>query len=134
MSDLDDKLERVLYDHRNDTPIGKQSALISDIKQAFADEFGIDQMLQDMVDLRANMQHNLVRLGLTATPTNHIADFSKGKLSKLMTGQEWYDRFEKEADKVKISQADANAPYHQTRIMQQLYKAAQRASGVSNEL
>lgn len=28
--------------------------------------------------------------------TSYVADFSNGKLSELMTGQEWYDRFVKQ--------------------------------------
>lgn len=38
MTDLDKRLERILYEHRNDALIGKQTSLIEDIKQAFKDE------------------------------------------------------------------------------------------------
>lgn len=101
---------------------------IAQIEQAFADEGYVhtdvrekaDKLLQDMINMHANMRHDLVRLGLTYTPTQHVADFSGGKLSKLMTGQEWYDRFEKEL-------AEMN-PYHEKVEPDYALAAAKRAA------
>jgi len=71
---LDEKLDRILYEHRNDSPMGKQTPLIEDLKAAFS-EAGYKQLPK-----QADMQ-SLVDAGL--------AEF-------MMTGQEWYDRFTRE--------------------------------------
>lgn len=47
-----------------------------------------------------------------------------------MTGAYWYERFKGEADKIKINLDDDNSGYQQARVMQQLYVAAERASGI----
>jgi hypothetical protein len=39
---------------------------VAQIKQIFLEESGIDAILQDLVNLRSNMQHDLIRLGLTS--------------------------------------------------------------------
>jgi NADH:ubiquinone oxidoreductase subunit E len=72
---------------------------ITAITQAFKDAGWLTpenaKKVQEMTNMHANMQRGMVRLGLTSTPIKRTADFSNGELSKLMTGQEWYDRFEK---------------------------------------
>jgi hypothetical protein len=54
---------------------------IAQIKQVFADEHYVQ-----VVDNPHGIKHV------------HVANFGVGKLDKLMTGQEWYDRFAKELD------------------------------------
>lgn len=105
MSDLDKKLERVLRPYFAAGGLHHSSALqkcVDEVKRAFIDAGYIpsdlkkkaNQLIQDMTDIHANMKHDLVRLSLNTTPTKHVADFSDGQLSKLMTGQEWYDRYQ----------------------------------------
>lgn len=60
--------------------------------------------------------------------TKHVADFSKGKLSNLMAGQEWYDRFEKELGKPKVfvGYGYDDIGYDEDDVI----NAAKRASGI----
>jgi hypothetical protein len=57
---------------------------IAAIKQALADA-GYRQVTKDTADFYT-----------LATVVTHTADFSKGELSKMMSGRQWYDRFVKE--------------------------------------
>lgn len=99
MNDLDDKLREILEDWY---PGVMYENVIPKIKKLYADEVTpkVDTIMQDMVNLQANLKYDMLRLGMTPTPVNITADFSKGKLSELMTGQEWYDNFVKEWLKV----------------------------------
>lgn len=60
---LDDRLREIVAD------MPYPDTAVESIKQVIREEVGIDQIIQDMVNLRANMQHDLIRLGLTSTPT-----------------------------------------------------------------
>jgi hypothetical protein len=104
MSTLDDKLREILRTpHQNSTGATVMefptTKLLTQIKQAFTDAGYVptdikekaDHLLQDMVNLHARMTFDMLRLGLTPTPAAHVADFSNGELSGLLTGQEWYD-------------------------------------------
>lgn len=127
---------------------------IAQIKQAFADEGYVhtdvresaDKLLQGIANLRANTQHDLIRLGMPPTAKTHVtADFSKGELSKLMTGQEWYERFEKELYKpepqvVPINHNDDGESHDRffraggaNFMYNKALEAAKRAAGVGHE-
>jgi hypothetical protein len=87
------------------------SDAIAQIKQAFAEEARIEEILQDMVNLRANMQQDMLRLGLTY------------KGPGFMTGQEWFTNFRAELDKLPT--------YYDDQV--EILKAAQRAAGITND-
>jgi len=111
MSDLDDKLHKLPLATvvKENGSIWLSNKDIAQIKQAFADagyaqtnvREKADELLQGMVNMHANMKQDMIRLGLTSTPKK-----PKSKLYKdvetmardhgYMTGQEWYERFEKE--------------------------------------
>lgn len=44
--------------------------LVAEIKQAYLEELELGRLIQDMVNMRANMQQDMIRLGLTSTPTS----------------------------------------------------------------
>jgi hypothetical protein len=60
---LDIKLREIVVD------MPYPDTAVESIKQVIREEVGIDNIIQDLVNLRANMQHDLVRLGITSTPT-----------------------------------------------------------------
>ena len=107
---LDDKLKEIL---------GKQGAGASDetipqIKQAFADEAGLTQLIQDTANLYANMKHDALRLGLSYSNTQYLS------------GQEWYDNFEKEYDQLDDTRTGGELSHWKAYIFQ----AAKRAAGL----
>lgn len=50
-------------------------------------------MVQDIVNLHANMKHDAIRLGLTPSDP------------RLMTGQQWYDKFDEQLKRL-VSHGD----------------------------
>jgi len=64
MSNLDERLREIVAD------MPYPDTAVESIKQVIREEVGIDDIIQDLVNLRANMQHDLVRLGLTSKGTN----------------------------------------------------------------
>lgn len=95
---LDDRLREILDEDRPPTDKSK----IKLIKQAFADE-GYIQLNTDCSHRFAytfcDMQHEgetCERCGLFRHMAKNAADSHVAPVS-VMTGQEWYDRFEKEA-------------------------------------
>lgn len=133
MSDLDDKLREILKTPHQDS-LGAtvmsfpDSKLIAQIKQAFADELGMNQLLQDMTNMHANLQHEYARLLMTPTPKKktYTADFSNGKLSKLMTGQEWLE-------KLIESMIGISIPESHVVTLGKILGAAKRAAGIDHE-
>lgn len=135
MSDLDDKLRDIdeklsliiqgLPDPDGGISEGDMNDGIAQIKQAFADDSGLTKLMQDMANLYINMRQEMLRLCMTPTPekTTVTAHFSNGKLSELMTGQEWYERFSDEICKTSSFKLAINSPKY-------VFKAARRAAGV----
>lgn len=111
MSDLDEKLKKLVMRHGWITESDNWQEAIDDIKQAFAEELGIDKMLQDMVNLRATMEQEMIRLGMTSADP------------RLMTGQEWYGRMGAEVAKL-LSLKLHPAEYNSAEIMEAAKKAA----------
>lgn len=96
MDELDRKLSLIIEDIQNPAVrnrVLKEGELTSleEIKQAFIDAGWFipadAELVQQVVNYRAQQKVDSVK---------HVADFSHGKLSALMTGQEWYDKFAKE--------------------------------------
>lgn len=95
MNDLDSKLMLILEDlieyERDPQPmkIGEKT-FIEQIKQAFKDASYITpgqvKQTQELVNKMANLANDMAR-----QPTLTVWN-DPGKLSELMTGQEWYDR------------------------------------------
>lgn len=56
-----------------------------------------------------------------------------GTMKELRTGDLWYEGFKRLADSVHIYNLDHDSEYQQTRVMQQLYKAARKASGIKEQ-
>lgn len=56
-----------------------------------------------------------------------------GTMKELRTGDQWYEGFKQFADSVHIHNNATDAEYEQSRIMQQLYKAARKASVLEDE-
>lgn len=98
----DDNLSEQVREGRTTKLVLDIPSLLEAIKQAFADETGLTKLMQDMTNVQARIEQEMIRLGLSSTPakTSIKADFSKGKLDGLMTGQEWYNRFEKELERI----------------------------------
>ena len=102
MSKLDERLREIQvkdvqivetfdgFDTLKETSIALNDDAIAQIKQVYADEVlpKTDKLMQDMVNLHANMKHDMLRLGLTPSDP------------RLMTGQAFYDRLMKEFLKV----------------------------------
>ena len=61
MSSLDEKLREIVAD------MPYPDTAVESIKQVIREEVGIDNIIQDLLNLRANMQHDLVRLGMTSS-------------------------------------------------------------------
>ena len=66
-SSLDERLREILEDWYPGT---MYEDVIPKIKQLYADEVTpkVDAIMQDMVNLQANMKHDMLRLGMTPTP------------------------------------------------------------------
>jgi hypothetical protein len=97
MSNLDDKLRDILFTASGGIT-DMANAEIEAIKQTFKDA-GYRQS-QELLDMHTQLAHELTRLQMQSTPqpVKVTADFSGGKLSKLMTGQEWYELLSKKFD------------------------------------
>ena len=114
MSSLDDKLRNILEDWYPGT---MYENVIPKLKQAFADELGINNIIQDLVNLRANMQHDLIRLGLTYNDP------------KLMTGQEWLNRYKQSVPPLLSARADGMNKLSDAELY---LEAAKKASGIDD--
>lgn len=62
MSRLDERLREVVSD------LPYPDTAVETIKEIIREEAGIDNVIQDLINLRANMEHDMVRLGITPTP------------------------------------------------------------------
>ena len=110
MSDIDDKLREIIDDpivtrfDKNDS-----DKAIRLIKQIFAEESYVKQGRHELINERLR---------------------EKVISGEIMTGQEWYDRFEKE-----LSQAPAkfNQLMEGTVAVKEVRMAAKRASGIGDE-
>lgn len=122
---LDDKLREILRSASISGKYGETHEatyleLTAQIKQAFADEAGFTQLMQDTLDAYVNMKYDALRLGLSHGGTQYLS------------GQEWYTRFKKEAeDLTYLVRGDSDKVEYITRENVDL--AAKRASGVTNE-
>lgn len=112
MVGIRDNLKRIHPDSYLDAELVARET----IKQAFMDE-GYEQ---DMANLHANMKQTAIRLGLSSTPRD-----------ERLTGQEWYDRFEKEVNNYPLANT-VDLDNHSWRC-EDVLKAAKKASGVRDE-
>lgn len=64
MSKLDERLREIVAD------LPYPDTAVESIKQVIREEAGIDSIIQDLVNTRANLQHDYIRLGLIPTPPN----------------------------------------------------------------
>jgi len=62
MSKLDEKLREIVAD------LPYPDTAVESIKQVIREEAGLDNIIQDLVNMRANMQHDLIRLGMASAP------------------------------------------------------------------
>lgn len=62
MSNLDDKLREIVAD------LPYPDTAVESIKQAIREEIDVDNVIQHLMNLRANMYNDMLRLGLTPTP------------------------------------------------------------------
>lgn len=108
MTDLDDKLIKLLHQYANyrsgnhDLDDHEATKVASQIKQAFADEHYV-QVPAKIKNLRFN---------------EDLEELPKG----YMTGQEWYTKFLKEANKLKMKNFDLMTDFY--------LEAAKRAGGL----
>jgi len=78
--ELDKRLREIIWyelgDGLNATDVDEA---VASIKRFYADEVmpKVDSLMQDMVNLHANMKHDMLRLGLTYTPPNNTTTRSK---------------------------------------------------------
>ena len=110
MSTLDDRLREILRaDRANELAIAET---IAQIKQAFADEgwIKIPQIVE--VEGKLETQHNFVDI-------NNM---------RYMTGQEWYDRFERELQRVAFVDE-----YDVRNAVNQCWDAAMKAAGLDDK-
>lgn len=152
---LDDKLQNTLYSFasgvnqrvRTDKELLKSA--IAQIKQAFADEGYISFKKEYEVKgflTKQQWERQAQKDGWKRPEAETInLTFDNGKPERLMTGQEWYDRFEKELYKPKPQEYPMNknddGESHDrffraggTNFMyRKAIEAAKRAAGLSNE-
>jgi hypothetical protein len=110
MSDLESKLLAILAGQKPTTQTGikDHNVLVYQIKQAFADEgyaYHPWTMLKDGKYYNVDERHEIV--------------------ARLMTGQEWYKRFQKETKRMFSGKGYASA--------HNIMGAAKRVAGLSNE-
>ena len=73
--ELDEKLREAIRYIANEDGYAEEADLdeaVAKIKQMYADQVTpkVDALMQDMVNLHANMKHDMLRLGLTYSPPN----------------------------------------------------------------
>lgn len=125
LQEIQQKYRRGIYDAQSNqvTEQGiSTEESIAQIEQAFKDTGYVttdvrdkaEALYQSMLNLYANMQHDMVRLGLTPAPLG------------LMTGQEWYQRFKHELHLIDEPKEEDNNLYSM------MLQAAKRAAGLSS--
>jgi len=158
MNDLDEKLEEILgasfrkvvneaIEQHGETIVefAERSRLareeaIAEIKQAFIDAGYIDakrmlqvaELLQEQAEILKDMADVNKDAGYVKQfpriQGHGIREASKDHIEPLRTGQEWYDRFEKEMDEVEYDTKDemARGVYRNATVM----LAAKRVAGI----
>lgn len=137
MSDLDDKLKKIkvpVYLAGQGTygePLTEEN--IAQIKQAFADA-GYRQE-QQLVDIIAQQGIELKRLQMTPAPTYRMVgkvDYNPEgtPIERVMTGQEWYDKFEKEYNYLATEPFRGYSREIGQMITDRAQKAAKKAAGL----
>lgn len=93
MSDLDDKIRSIIM---SDYDVAETDDVVARIKQAFADEGYVTpenaKKVQEMVNQMAQLAQDSFNM---PTMVNVRLDKKQQTMQKLMTGQEWSDRFDK---------------------------------------
>ena len=96
---MQDKLRNVLAKYVDDTDTKDIELLISDIQKAFADEQGFHDTHYEQAIRRFCRDK-----GLSDTSQKQLEAIIEARYHDLMTGQEWYDRFERELEHVRNNQ------------------------------
>jgi hypothetical protein len=137
MDKLDAALKKLDLEFLAGVPVQLTDEMIEQIKQAFIDAgwrrpSKAQLYYEEVVKQNKRLDfYKAIDAYLDAGgPTDFVVmsrnDWQRNaKLAGLMTGQEWYDRWKAEAEKVEVGNA-----YHELRVMQQLYKAAKKAAGI----
>lgn len=111
---IDEKLREIL---RQNGLVVNASDVIKATKQAFADE-GYEKRIVHFD------KYTPADLGFTELPEDY-------KVAEIMTGQDWYERFEKELSG-KVLPYPENAEEYVRNISNEYIEAAKRASGLDS--
>jgi len=126
MTDLDKKLKEILLPAIHALDSDESDTLVTQIKQAFADE-GYEKVEYERTDQREPVVERFGSLGELGSPKMTIHEWNKILSNKeIMTGQEWYNRFEKELETWKQYGDKVNYMWNTDTVL----KAAKKASGL----
>lgn len=128
MSELDEKLKKIIGEDETTLYIHTLSEGEPDIECIHLTKEGLEQIKQAFVE------DGWVRLDFADTGTAAVvAAEAKRNYESVMTGQDWYNRFEKELDQFTFATLHtANGVVEELTTRPTVFEAAKRAAGIES--